>query len=101
MVNHTKSILDTITEFLGIELDSTLMQARLPIDKLVRARNTMKDLLNRVKILYRELESAIGFLSFAIKVVIPERAFLRRLFNALRRSIAIVRITSAMKVDLQ
>lgn len=101
MVNHTKSIFGTIADFLGIELDSNLMQARLPADKLARARNIVKNLLNRATIPHRELESAVGFLSFAAKVVVPGRAFLRRLFNAIRRPVAIIRITSAMRADLQ
>ena len=35
MVNHSKSALGTVAEFLGIKLDSNLMQARLPPDKLL------------------------------------------------------------------
>ena len=101
MVNHTKDILGYIADFLGIELDSIRMQARLPPDKLERARKTVADLLKRATIPYRELESAVGFLSFAAKVVVPGRAFLRRLFDAIRRPVAIVRLTTAMKADLQ
>lgn len=79
MVNHTKSVLGTTAEFLGVELDSDLMQARLPRDKLLRAKNTVSDLLTKATVPYRVLESAVGFLSFAAKVVVPGRAFLRRL----------------------
>lgn len=99
-INHTKDILGTIADFLGIELDSILMQARLPPDKLARARNTVDDLLKRATIPHRELESAVGFLSFAAKVIVPGRAFLRRLFDAIRRPIAIIRITIDMMADL-
>ena len=99
-VNHTKDILGTIADFLGIEFDSIHMRARLPPDKLARARNTVKDLLKKVTISHQELESAVGFLSFAAKIVVPGRAFLRRLFDALRRPTAIHRITSDMKADL-
>ena len=60
-VNHSKDILVTITDFLGIEFDSTRMQARLPPDKLARARNTVKYQLNRATISHHELESAVGF----------------------------------------
>ena len=76
-VNHSKDIMGTIADFLGIEFDSGLMQARLPPDKLARARNAAKDLLNRATISHQELESAVGFLSFAAKIVVPGRAFLR------------------------
>lgn len=44
---------------------------------------------------------AVGFLSFAAKVVVPGRAFLRRLFDAIRRPVAVVRISFAMKADLR
>ena len=100
MVNHTKNILDTIVDFLEIELDNILMQARLPPNKLDRARKTITDLLKRATISHRELESAIGFLSFAAKIVILERAFLRRLFDAIRRPITIIRLSTDMKADL-
>lgn len=76
------------------------MQARLPPDKLARARNTAKDLLKRRSISHQELESAVGFLSFAAKVVVPGRAFLRRLFDAIRKSQSFHHITPAIKADL-
>lgn len=99
-INHTKDILGTIADFLGIELDSIRMQARLPPDKLARARSMVEDLLKKATISHRELESAVGFLSFAAKIVIPGRAFLRRLFDAIRRPTAFIRITSNMRADL-
>ena len=100
VVNHSKDIMGTKADFLGIELDSILMQARLPPDKLARARNTVDDLLKRRTISRNDLESAVGFLSFAAKIVIPGRAFLRRLFDAIRRPVAMIRITKAMRADL-
>ena len=90
----------TIADFLGKEFDSYLMQAKLPPHKLARARNTAKYLLNRATISHQELESAVGFLPFAAKIVIPGRAFLRRLFDALRRPTAVHRITTDIKADL-
>ena len=90
----------TIADFLGIEFDSILMQARLPPDKLARARNTVKDLLNRAVISHRELESTVDFLLFAAKIVISERAFLRRLFDAIRRLTTLIRITSHIRANL-
>ena len=100
MINHTKNILDIIVDFLRIELDSILIQTRLSSNKLDRTRKTITDLLKRATISHRELESAIEFLSFATKIVIPERVFLRRLFDAIRRSITIIRLFIDMKVDL-
>ena len=100
MVNHTKNILDIIADFLRIELDSIFIQTRLSSNKLDRARKTITDLLKRATISHRELESAIEFLSFATKIVIPGRAFLRRLFDVIRRSMTIIRLFTDMKADL-
>ncbi len=100
-INHIKDVMGTIADFLGIEFDSILIQARLPPDKLARARNIAKNLLKQATISYQKLESAVGFLLFATKIIIPGRAFLRRLFNALRRPVATVRIISYIKADLQ
>ena len=100
LVNHTKDKIGTVANFLGTEMDTILMQARLSQDKLARARSTVDNLLQKRTIPHRELESAIGFLSFAAMVVIPGRAFLRRLFDAIRRPTAIIRITNAMRADL-
>lgn len=100
-INHIKDVMGNIADFLGIEFDSILMQARLPPDKLAKARNSVETLLNQATISHRELESAVGFLSFAAKVMIPGRAFLRRLFDALRRPTAIYKITYEMKADLR
>ena len=100
VINHTKDVMGTKADFLGIELDSILMQARLPPDKLARARSTVDDLLKRRTISRHKLELAVGFLSFVAKIVIPRRAFLRRLFDAIRRPVATIRITNHMKADL-
>lgn len=79
VVNHDKSIIGTLAGFFGIELNSILIRITLHFNKLARTRNIVDDLLNRAVMSHRELESVVGFLSFAAKIVIPERAFLRRL----------------------
>ena len=101
-VNHKKSLIGTVAEFLGIELDTIRMQARLPPDKLDRVRSTLKSMLLQPTVSRRELESLVGLLSFAAKVVVPGRAFLRRLFRVLSYTshISIIRIDSSMKADL-
>ena len=42
----------------------------------------------------------VGFLSFAAKVVIPGRAFLRRLYSAIDKSAYYIHITPLMRADL-
>ena len=99
-VNHSKDAIGTKADFVGIEFDSILMQARLPADKLDKVKSIAQGLLKRPTIPYWELESAVGFLSFAAKIVVPGRAFLRRLFDAIRRRVAIIHITAAIRADL-
>ncbi len=69
--------------FLGIELDSLLMEARLPADKLDKAKLWVTRMLKHNIIEYNDLQSLTGFFSFTAKVVRLGRAFLHRLFDAL------------------
>ena len=65
----------------GIEVDTTTMSMRLPEDKLLDARLKVKAMAKRRKTSLVELQSLLGTLNFACRVVIPGRAFLRRLFD--------------------
>lgn len=100
-VNLSKNSAGTQAEFLGIELDTVLMEARLPQDKLLKAQKLTADLLATTQVSHDDLESATGFLSFAAKVVVPGRAFLRRLFDALRTNQKSYIISSQMRADLK
>lgn len=71
----------TILTFMGLELDSNLMEARLPQDKLVKVRGLLEQYRKCRKIELRELQSLIGFLNFCCQVVRPGRCFLRRLID--------------------
>ena len=66
-------------EFLGITLDSTLMQASLPLDKLNRIREFLRSFLNRVSITKRELLLLLGHLNFAMRILPQGRSFIARL----------------------
>ena len=70
----------TIT-FLGITIDTTLQQLRLPPDKLQEMTLLIKSWLGKHKTTKRDLLSLIGKLSFAAKVVPSGRLFLRRLIE--------------------
>jgi hypothetical protein len=65
----------------GIEIDTVAMQARLPTDKLEKVQESLSALTLRRKATLHDLQSVIGLLVFASKVVLPGRAFLRRLIN--------------------
>lgn len=67
--------------FLGIELDSVEMCARLPEEKLQKSRELVRELAKQKSVTLKQLQSAIGKLNFACSVVTPGRAFLRRLID--------------------
>lgn len=71
-------------EFMGIVLDSVRMEARLPDDKLARARDLLLSFKSRRSARLVELQSLIGTLQFACKVVVPGRTFLQRIINLTR-----------------
>lgn len=71
----------TIMTFLGIELDTIAMEARLPLDKVLKIKNSLSEIRVRRKVTLRELQSLIGLLNFACCVVQPGRTFLRRLID--------------------
>lgn len=93
----------TTIEFLGITLDSTEQEARLPEDKLEKALLSVSNLAVKRKVTLRELQELLGFLNFTCLVIVPGRTFLRRLYSATRgltRSYHHVRVTAAMRADL-
>ena len=66
--------------FLGIEVDSQLMELRLPQDKLGDLKCLLAQWLGRKHTTKRDLESLTGKLQHACRVVRPGRSFLRRLY---------------------
>ena len=44
-INEKKNIYDTRAEFLGIEIDTIAMEARLPADKLQKAKTWVETVL--------------------------------------------------------
>ena len=71
----------TELEFLGIILDSGKAEARLPPDKLSRLNEELKTWSTRKKATLVQLQSLIGTLNFACKVIPPGRAFLQRIIE--------------------
>ena len=65
----------------GIEVDTSKMCMRLPHDKLFDSRAKVDDMYRRKKLSLHQLQSLIGSLNFACKVVMPGRMFLRCLIN--------------------
>lgn len=67
--------------FLGIELDSIAMQARLPPAKIHLYTEEVNQLMAKEKTTLRQLRSVIGRLQFATSVISCGRPFLRRLYD--------------------
>ena len=92
-----------VLSFAGIELDTCRMEARLPNDKLLKCISLISDFMQRNKVTLRELQSLIGTLNFACSVVVPGRAFLRRLINltkGAKRAHHYIRLNRSTKADL-
>ena len=90
-------------QFLGITLDSSLQEMRLPPEKLARLRACLPAWRTRQKCTKRELLSLIGVLSFACKVVRPGRIFLRRLIDLSMTVPALahhISLTAAARADI-
>jgi hypothetical protein len=105
-IKEKKSTMGTTANFLGLEIDTQAMEARLPSEKHAKALLLVRIYLKRKFITLLELQSVIGFLSFAAKVVPLGRPFLRRLYNALScyrggSPAQPRRITAAMRADLR
>ena len=73
----------TKLSFLGIELDTVQSVARLPKEKLDKCHDMIVSFLPKKKVKLRTLQSLIGLLNFACRVV-PGRPFLRRLIDRMR-----------------
>jgi hypothetical protein len=95
----------TTMSFVGYELDSILMEARLPVDKLEKGLGLITQFTHsgKHKIRLRELQSIIGFLNFTCAVVLPGRAFLRRMIDltiGIRKPYHFIRITNSVLEDM-
>jgi hypothetical protein len=72
----------TELEYLGIILDTQKMEARLPMNKLIRIRGLVKGMLERDRCTKREMLSLLGHLNFACRVVYHGRTFISGLIKA-------------------
>ena len=94
---------ENVLAFAGIELDTLRMEARLPLDKTEKCKTLVSTFLRRKKVTLREIQSLIGLLNFACSVVVPGRAFLRRLIDLTRGVKSphhFIRLNKSSKADL-
>ena len=71
--------------FLGIELDSSSMTVRLPVEKLSRLNNLVYALSAKVSGSKRQLQYLARSLNFACQVVHGGRTFLRRVTDCVNK----------------
>ena len=93
-----------ILSFARIELDTLRMEARLPADKTEKCKLLIASFLRRKKVTLREIQSLTGLLNFACSVVVPGRAFLRRLIDLTKGITSahhFIRLKKAVKADLE
>ena len=67
--------------FAGIELDTDKMEAHLPEEKIIKCVTLIYEFPKREKVSLKEMQPLIGLLNLTCSVVIPGRAFLRRMIN--------------------
>lgn len=93
----------TTLSFAGIELDTIEMIARLPADKIIKCKAAIAEIAQKRRVTLRQLQSVIGLLNFACSVIIPGRAFLRRLIDltiGLTKPFQHVRLNREARADL-
>ena len=79
------------------------MSLRLPDDKLLEAPQKVHDMAKKKKTSLFDLQSLLGTLNFACRVIVPGRAFLRRLFDLVKgvsNKIHWIRLNKAARLDL-
>ena len=106
MAPHKREGPTTCLIFLGIEIDTVAGELRLPEEKLSRLMSLLHEWGSRKSCQRKELESLIGLLSHACKVVRPGRSFLRRLLDLLhatssrRGGNCIIRLNRSCQADI-
>ena len=93
----------TCIDFLGLELDSEAMEARLPPDKLEYLHGALVTWRQKRFCQLLELQELIGFLQFASQVIPRSRSFIRRLIRfstSFPHQFSIRRIPNSAKADV-
>ena len=95
---------DTSLQFAGITLDSVQQEARFPDNKLWKCHTLLTSFYSRQKVTLKELQSLIGLLNFTCSVILPGRAFLRRVIDlamGLQRPHHSIRLSKEAKANIK
>ncbi|XP_077342712.1 uncharacterized protein LOC143987679 [Lithobates pipiens] len=94
----------TVISFLGIVLDSEAMECLLPEDKLEALKGEVRGLVGMRKVQLRTLQSVLGKLNFACRIIPMGRVFSRRLAASTGGAVSpkhFVRLSRDHRADLQ
>ena len=103
VANHKTESPSTSVTFLGISIDTTRSELRLPTAKVEHLQRLVRLWCMKKACTRRELESFLGQLSHAASVVRPGRTFLNQLFSLLQGVKApshYVRLNAGARADL-
>ena len=84
VANHKTERPSTSVTFMGITIDTTRLELRLPTAKVEHLQRLVRIWCMKKSCTRRELESFLGQLSHAASVMRPGRTFLRQLFSLLQ-----------------
>ena len=93
-----------VLTFVGLELDSAKMQARIPMAKIHELTEKISHILSKTKERLRDIQSLIGSLNFCCRAIPAGRPFCRRLINAtcgLTKPFLRIRIRRDIKLDFR
>ncbi len=106
LATHKREGPTTCITFLGILIDTIAGQLQLPPEKLSRLKGLLHEWGDRRSCTRKELESLVGHLNHACKVVRSGRSFLRRMIDLLHavklptRSSSRIRLNRGFRSDL-
>ena len=94
---------DTRMTFLGFLIDTILQVVCIPQEKIAKALNMIKYVLNKKKMTILELQRICGYLNFLGRCIVPGRAFTRCLYSHMKPELKQhhhFRITQEIRMDL-
>ena len=89
--------------YLGLEIDSVLMEIRVPEEKIKKAKAQIIEAISKKKIKLKHLQAILGSLNFFTKAIPTGRTFSCRLYQAQAQAKLphhYIRINNDMKEDL-
>ena len=89
--------------FLGLLIDAKNRRVSIPVGKINKARDQIRQILKCKKVKMHMIQRLCGFLNFLCRAIILGRAFMRRLysFTANLKPHYHIRVTKEMKLDLE